>query len=165
VTARLLLSAPDRPGLAAAVSGFVAEHGGSIVEADQYTDAEQGVLFQRVEFDLRGFDLDRDQLGAALGTVTNPFGMAARVRFSDDPRRIANLVPKQVHCLYALPARCDEGALPAEVAFVAGNHDIGREAAGRFDVPFHHLPVTGADRPEQEAAIVQLVESSGASSW
>jgi formyltetrahydrofolate deformylase len=161
VTARLLLSAPDRPGLAAAVSGFVAEHGGNIVEADQYTDAEQGMFFQRVEFDLRGFDLDRTRLVAALGAVAEPLGMEARVRFSDDPRRIGILVSKQVHCLYDLLARCDEGALPAEVAFVAGNHHIGSEAAGRFGIPFHHLPVTGANRLEQEAAIARLVESSG----
>ena len=161
VTARLLLSAPDRPGLAAAVSAFVAEHGGNIVEADQYTDAEQGMFFQRVEFDLQGFDLDQTRLVAALGVVTEPLGMEARVRFSDEPRRIGILVSKQVHCLYDLLARCDEGALPAEVAFVAGNHDIGAEAAGRFGVPFHHLPVTGANRLDQEAAIARLVDSSG----
>ena len=161
VTARLLLSAPDRPGLAAAVAGFVAEHGGNIVEADQYTDAEQEMFFQRVEFDLQGFDLDRVRLVAALGAVIEPLGMEARVRFSDDPRRIGILVSKQVHCLYDLLARCDEGALPAEVAFVAGNHDIGSEAAGRFGIPFHHLPVNGANRPEQEAAIARLVDSTG----
>ncbi len=161
VTARLLLSAPDRPGLAAAVSAFVADHGGNIVEADQYTDAEQGMFFQRVEFDLQRFDLDRARLVAALGVVTEPLGMEARVRFSDEPRRIGILVSKQVHCLYDLLARCDEGALPAEVAFVAGNHDIGAEAAGRFGVPFHHLPVTGANRLDQEEAIARLVDSSG----
>lgn len=161
VTARLLLSAPDRPGLAAAVAGFVADHGGNIVEADQYTDAEEGVFFQRVEFDLQGLDLDRNELKAALDAVTGPLGMQTQVRFSDDPRRIGILVSKQVHCLYDLLVRCDEGALPAEVSFIAGNHDAGAAAAARFDVPFHHLPVSDANRLRQEAAIVDLVESTG----
>ena len=161
VTARLLLSAPDRPGLAAAVAGFVADHGGNIVEADQYTDAEEGVFFQRVEFDLDGLVLDRARLVPALRVVTDPLGMEVRVRFSDDQRRIGILVSTQVHCLYDLLARCDDGALPAKVAFVAGNHDVGAEAAGRFGVPFHHLPVSDPDRTEQEAAIGELVESTG----
>jgi formyltetrahydrofolate deformylase len=161
VTARLLLSAPDRPGLAAAVSGFVADHGGNILEADQYTDGEAGVFFQRVEFDLLHFDLDRDELIPALRTVTDRLNVDIHLRYSDEPRRIGILVSKQVHCLYDLLARSTEGALPAEVSFVVGNHPEGREAAHRFGIPFHHLPVTEANRQEQEAAISGLTEETG----
>jgi formyltetrahydrofolate deformylase len=140
----------------------VADHGGNIIEADQYTDVEDAVFFQRVEFDLQGLDVDRTEFAMALDAVTEPLGMTARVRFSDDPRRIGILVSKQVHCLYDLLVRCDEGALPAAVSFVAGNHDgPAAAAARRFDVPFHHLPVSDANRPDQEAAIVDLVESNG----
>jgi formyltetrahydrofolate deformylase len=160
-TARLLLSAPDRPGLAAAVATFVADHGGNIVEADQHSDAEAGVFFQRVEFELLRFDLGRDALIPTLRAVTDPLEMDVRVRFSDEVRRIGILVSKQVHCLYDLLARCAEGALPAEVAFVAGNHPTCSEAADRFGVPFHHLPVTDANRREQEAAIGELADSAG----
>ena len=160
-TARLLLSAPDRPGLAAAVAGFVADHGGNIVEADQYTDAEAGVFFQRVEFNMDGFDLARTQLVDALAEVTGPFGMDATLRYSDDVRRIGILVSRQVHCLYDLLARASEGVLPAEVAFVAGNHDDCRPAAERFGVPFHHLPVTDGDRQAQEATLGDLADRAG----
>jgi len=161
VTARLLLSAPDRPGLAAAVAGFVAEHGGNIVEADQHTDAQVGVFFQRVEFDMDHFDLDRAGLVQALRSVADPLAMDVSVRFSDEVRRIGILVSTQVHCLYDLLARCAEGALPAEVSFVAGNHPDGREAAGRFGVPFHHLPVSEDNRLDQERAIADLADSTG----
>ncbi|MGD0880348.1 MAG: formyltetrahydrofolate deformylase [Acidimicrobiales bacterium] len=160
-TARLLLSAPDRPGLAAAVAGFVAGHNGSIVEADQYTDAEVGVFFQRVEFTLDGFDLDRGQIDGGLRTVTDPLGMDVHVRYSDEVRRIGILVSRQVHCLYDLLARSCEGVLPAEVAFVAGNHPDCAEAAGRFGIPFHHLPVSDRNRAEQEAAIGDLADAAG----
>jgi formyltetrahydrofolate deformylase len=162
VTARLLLSAPDRIGLASAVAGFVAEHGGNIVDADQYTDAEEGVFFQRIEFDLRGFDLDRMELVPALRAVTDPLGMGVRLRYSDEVRRIGILVSTQVHCLYDLLARCADGALPAEVAFVAGNHPDGGEAARRFEIPFHHLPVSDANRAGQETAIGELADTTGA---
>ena len=161
VTARLLLSAPDRPGLAAAVAGFVAEHGGNIVGADQHTDAEAGIFFQRVEFDLSGFDLPRDRLAPALAEVTDPLGMRVQLRYSDEVRRIGILVSRQVHCLNDLLARASEGVLPAEVAFVAGNHPDCAPAAERFGVPFHHLPVNAADRAAQEAALGDLADASG----
>ncbi len=160
-TARLLLSAPDRPGLAAAVAGFVAGHSGSIVEADQYTDAEVGVFFQRVEFSLDGFDLDRDQIDRSLRAVTDPLGMDVQIRFSDEERRIGILVSRQMHCLYDLLARSSEGILPAEVAFVIGNHADCAEAAGRFGIPFHHLPVSDLNRADQEAAISDLTDAAG----
>ena len=44
----LLLSCRDRPGIVAAVAGFVTDIGGNIVEAEQHTDPQDGMFFQRV---------------------------------------------------------------------------------------------------------------------
>ena len=49
-TSRLLLACPDRPGLIAAVSGFLADAGLNIVDADQHSTAE-GRFFMRMVFD------------------------------------------------------------------------------------------------------------------
>src|ERR1044071_6516950 len=49
-TTRLLLACPDRPGLIAAVSGFLAEAGLNIVDADQHSSGE-GRFFMRMVFD------------------------------------------------------------------------------------------------------------------
>jgi formyltetrahydrofolate deformylase len=159
-TARLLIAAPDRPGLAAAISSFVADHGGSIVHADQHTDEEAGTFFQRVEFLLDGFDLDRDELRGALASVTEPLGMEWHLRYSDEVRRIAVLASLQAHCLYDLLSRSATGDLPGEIAFVASNHPDAGDAAGRFGVPFHHLPVTPETRSEQERAIIDLLDDA-----
>lgn len=37
-TARLLAACADQPGIVAAATGFVAEHGGNIVDLQQHTD-------------------------------------------------------------------------------------------------------------------------------
>ena len=58
-TAVLLLSCPDRPGLVAAVAEFVFRHGGNILHAEQHTDTDEQIFFQRVEFALDGFTLAR----------------------------------------------------------------------------------------------------------
>ena len=49
-TSRLLLACPDRPGLIAAVSGFLADAGLNIVDADQHSSNE-GRFFMRMVFD------------------------------------------------------------------------------------------------------------------
>ena len=160
-TARLLISAPDRPGLVAAVAGFLAEHGASIVEADQHTDHEEAVFFQRIEFLLDGCDLSRDALPGALRQVTDPLGMHVVMRYSDEIRRIGILASRQTHCLYDLLSRSAEGELPADIAFVASNHPDCAEAAERFSIPFHHLPVTPQTKDAQEAAVTALAEDAG----
>src|SRR5438094_7101980 len=46
-----LLHGPDQPGLVARVAGWIFEHGGNILHADQHRDMEEGVFFQRVEWE------------------------------------------------------------------------------------------------------------------
>ena len=160
-TARLLISAPDRPGLVSAVAGFVAEHGGNIIDADQHTDDEAAMFFQRVEFLMHGFDLDRVALPEALRAVTEPLSMHWQLRYSDEPRPIAVLASRQMHCLYDLLGRSATGDLPGRIAFVASNHTTCAPAAERFGVPFHHLPVTNDNRAEQEDRLAELAAEAG----
>jgi SpoVK/Ycf46/Vps4 family AAA+-type ATPase len=65
----LLLSCPDRRGIVAAVADFVAGHDGNIIHAEQHVDEIEGVFFQRVEFDLDGFALERHSILEAIAPV------------------------------------------------------------------------------------------------
>ena len=49
----LILSCPDRPGIVHAVSGFLFEHGGNIVESQQFGDRLTGRFFMRIDFERR----------------------------------------------------------------------------------------------------------------
>ena len=46
----LVLSCPDRPGIVHAVSGFLVERGGNIVESQQFGDRLTGRFFMRIDF-------------------------------------------------------------------------------------------------------------------
>ena len=46
----LVLSCPDRPGIVHAVSGFLVEHGGNILESQQFSDRLSGRFFMRIDF-------------------------------------------------------------------------------------------------------------------
>ena len=159
-TARLLLSAPDRPGLVAAIADFIYRHGGDVTQADQHNDEEEGMFFQRVEFRLDGFDIGRHRLPEALSEVAAPLGMSWTVRFSDEVRRVAVLVSRQPHCLVDLLGRWYAHELPGAPVLVASNHADHADLVARSGLPYHHLPVTPTTRAAQEAALLQLLEAA-----
>jgi len=154
VRCALLLRCADQPGIVAAVGGLVAGAGGNIVEADQHSDTEAGLFLQRVEFDV---DATLDELRAAFAPVAQRFGMTWRLADLADVSRIAVLVSRQGHCLADLLVRVHLGELRAEIALVASNHDTHAALAGRFDVPFHWLPI-GDDLAAQERALAVLLD-------
>src|ERR1044071_9633965 len=122
LTATLLLSCQDRPGLVAAVSEFVFRHGGNIIHAEQHTDAVEGVFFQRVEFELGAFVVGRDEVADAFRPVAEEFSLMWSLLFSDDVPKVAVLVSKDGHCLYDLMTRWRMGELPGQIVVVASNH-------------------------------------------
>ena len=62
----LQLSCPDRVGLLARISGFVAQHGGNLVEVHQFTDAAAGWFFARMAIDTATLRLALPDLRAAF---------------------------------------------------------------------------------------------------
>lgn len=157
-TAVFLITCPDRPGLVAAVANFVAAHGGNILHADQHTDAATGVFSQRVEFDLDGFPLTRDEIARAFAPIATDLGMDVRVAFSDDVPRVAVLASREPHCLTDLLARFAAGEMPAELRMVVSNHPDHRAMTEFYGVPYHHLPVDAATKPAQEATLRSLLD-------
>ncbi len=152
-TARLLISCPDRKNIIAAVAGFIARHGGNILQADQHTDPQKGEFFMRVEIELDGFALNRQTFSEAWEPVAAPFGMSWRVYWGNEIKRMAVLVSKESHCLNDILWRWKTGELRTQIAFVASNHQDLHDAAGACAIPFHHLPVMEGkvERPNVES--------------
>ena len=66
--ARLLIRCHDKPGIVAAVSSFIYNHGANITSLDQYsTDPEDEVFFMRVEFQTPHLDVARPILERIFG--------------------------------------------------------------------------------------------------
>ena len=159
-TARLLLSCPDQRGLVARVADFVWRLGGNITHADQHTDEQEGIFFQRVEFRLDGIDAGRDEIASQFGRLADEWGMTWRLTFSDEIRRVAILVSRQSHCLYDLLARWRSGELPCEIVAIVSNWPDHHDAAAHFGVPYHELPVTDQTRTAQETALLELLSTA-----
>jgi formyltetrahydrofolate hydrolase len=98
-SAILLIVCPDQKGLVAGVSDFVYRYGGNILHVEQHVDAQQGVFFHRLEWDMNGFALAPADIGAAFTPSATRFGMSWDLRFSWHRPRIAIFVSKYHHCL------------------------------------------------------------------
>jgi formyltetrahydrofolate deformylase len=156
-TAVLLISCPDRPGLVHAVAEFVLRLDGNILHAEQHTDREAEVFFQRVEFDFAEAQISRTDIGVAFVPVAQKYDMSFSLRFDDERPRIALLASREVHCLADLLGRWRSGELPAEIVAVISNHPDHAGLAEYSGVPFHHLPVTPDTRAQQERELVRLL--------
>ncbi|MEX0767001.1 MAG: formyltetrahydrofolate deformylase [Microthrixaceae bacterium] len=163
-TAVLLLSCPDQPGVVASVAEFVWRHGGNIIHAEQHIDTNHadadgsGLFFQRVEFELAGFAVPRQELAAAFAPIADRFGMQVKIHFSDELPRLAVLASKAPHCLIDLLSRWHMGELAAELVLVASNHPDHQKLCEFFGVPFYELPV-GESAAAQDQAMQDLLQS------
>ncbi|MEK7730956.1 MAG: ACT domain-containing protein, partial [Planctomycetota bacterium] len=94
-TAKLLIACPDRPGIIAAVAGFIAEHAGNIVEADQHSDPQENAFFMRVEIEREGFGLSPNSFPALWQPLAERFQMRWRMEWGDRAKRMAVMVSKE----------------------------------------------------------------------
>jgi len=160
-TARLLIACPDRPGIVAAVSGFLFERGANIVSSHQYsTDPTGGRFFLRTEFFLEP-TVDRDGFQASLDEeVGSRFGMDWEIRWWDQRQRVAILVSRYDHCLLDLLWRWRRGELEADIVAVISNHPDLREETLAAGVAYHHVPVPASAKAEAEAAMLGLLRGN-----
>ena len=159
-TAVLLISCPDKPGIVAAVSTWVASVGGNIVHAEQHTDPEDQMFFQRVEF-THSDSVDIATLRAGFAAVGTNWGMDHSLESLPWRPRTAILVSKPLHCVADLLTRTTYGDLGLDVRAVVSNHDNATALAASHSVPFHHCPVGGGPnaRADQEANVSSLLDS------
>jgi formyltetrahydrofolate deformylase len=156
-TSRLLLACPDRPGLIAAVSGFLAEAGLNIVDADQHSSNE-GRFFMRMEFDAVPEGEREEIQGRFEREIAARFEMDHRFAESSERKRVAIMVSREDHCLSDLLWRWRSGELGADVVAVISNHPDHAEQVASLGLPFHHVPVERGERPAAERRALELLD-------
>jgi formyltetrahydrofolate deformylase len=154
--ARLLISCPDRHGIVAAVSGFLAARGANIVSSDQHsTDPEGGAFFMRMAFTIDG--LDEGFAAAFAEEVAERFAMDWRVDDAGRPKRLALLVSREDHCLLDLLWRWRRGELHCDIPLVVSNHLDSAGDVATFGVAYEHVPVVKGEKPAAEARMLELL--------
>jgi formyltetrahydrofolate deformylase len=156
---RLLISCPDRPGIIAAVSRFLYDHGANIVHSDQHSTAPVGGrFFMRTEFDLPDLSRRQPELEREFQSVADTFAMDWRIRSTAVPTRLAVFVSRADHCLLELLWQRQAGDLTATIEMVVSNHADLEPTATGWGVPFYHVPVEPDRKTEAERTQLGLLE-------
>lgn len=158
----LTLSCPDRVGIVAAVSTFIAGYRGWILEANHHADAGSARFFMRQEIRADSLAFGVDEFRALFAPIADEFGMAWQVSDSARRKRVVMLVSRQEHCLYDLLARWQAGELDIEIPCVISNHEDFRGFVEWHGIPFHHVPVTPDTKAEAFERVQALFDAAAA---
>ncbi len=154
----LTASCPDRVGIVARVSNFVAGHGGWILETNFHADHDTQRYFMRVEIKADSLPFLLAELRERFRPVAEEFGMDWKITDSAVKKRVVLLVSKQEHCLYDLLARWQSKELDIEIPCVISNHDTFRGFVEWHRIPFHLVPVNPDNRTAAFAEIQRIFD-------
>lgn len=158
-TAILLLHAPDDDGIVPGVTEFVLNNKGKIKKLDQHVMEDNKQIFMRIEWLLTDFAIPKDKIGEFFDTLlAKKYGMKWSLHFSDKKTRVALFVSKYAHCLHDILSRFESIEWDIEIPVIISNHDKFRYVAERYNIPYHHLPITKENKKEQEAKELAILK-------
>jgi formyltetrahydrofolate deformylase len=154
----LTVSCTDTPGLVYAVSSFLVQHSGNILQSQQFDDRGNAEFFMRVHFDVSG-PADLEELRAGFRYVAESFRMSWQLADAATPTRTLIMVSKFGHCLNDLLFRNQTGGLNLDICAIVSNHADFAGLAESYGIPFHHIPVTHPTKGDAEAELLKLVDT------
>ncbi len=155
-TSRLLLACPDKPGLIAAVSGFLADAGCNILDADQHS-SDEGRFFMRMVFEPSPTTEPPELRRRFAEEVAGPLEMDHRFAESSERKRVAIMVSREDHCLSDLLWRWRSGELGAELIGVVSNHPDHGDQVSSLGLPYHHVAIGEDGKAEAERRVLELL--------
>ncbi len=156
-TATLLVRCPEQRGIVAKLADFVWSHGGNIISSDQHTDFEANEFLSRVEWDLEGFRLAKEDVHGKFEHLARLVQADWKLVFSDDRPKVAIFATKQDHCLLDLLWRAQTGELKVEIPLVVANRPDLADLAKNFGAEFVCLSFDANNQEEIEKEQLQLL--------
>ena len=157
----LRLNCPDKPGIVAAVAGALRDCGCNIEESSQFNDRLSGRFFMRTLISPYEQGADITHFRNAFKGIAGHYAMDWNLNPASEKVRTLVLVSKADHCLNDILYRWRTAHLPIEITAVVSNHENNRKTVEDRGLPFHYLPVTKDNKPEQEKELTGLIEETG----
>ncbi len=159
----LTLGCPDTTGIVARIATFLAEVGGSIVEAAYHADQDSGWFFTRQAVRASSIPFGIEELREKFAVVAGgEIGPETEWTLSDtgETKRVVLLVSKEAHCLHDILGRVAAGELKAEICAVVGNHPELETVARRHGIDYHYVsfPKDPAERGPAFEQVRKLVD-------
>ncbi|MES2821564.1 MAG: formyltetrahydrofolate deformylase [Pseudomonadota bacterium] len=157
-TFRLVIACPDRVGIVAKVSNFLAAHNGWITEASHHSDNQSGWFFMRHEIRADSLPFDLDGFKQDFAPIAREFSMEWRITDSAQKKRVVLMASRESHCLADLLHRWHSNELECEIPCVISNHDELRSMVQWHGIPYHWVPVDPQDKAPAFAEVARLVQ-------
>ena len=154
-----LLHGPDQSGLVARTAGWIYDRQGNILHADQHRDMHEGIFFQRIEW-VPADCSKAEQEMEEFRCYVEKLGMEAQIRSSAQRFRVAILVSKFDHVLRDILWRHHANEYACDIPLIISNHKDLEPIARDYDIPFYHIPVTAAGKPEAEAEQLKILSEN-----
>ena len=139
-TYRLVIACPDRVGIVARVSQFIAEYGGWVTDASYHSDQEVGWFYMRNEIKADSVTVGLREFKTAFQSVANEYSMDWFINDSTVRKNVAVLASHASHCLAELLYRWHSGDLFCHIPCVIANHENLREMVEWHDIPYVYIP-------------------------
>lgn len=154
----LRVDSPDKPGLVAAVSGCLFEHGYNVEDAAQFNDTCSARFFMRVVFRPMEDYFDIDNFKTVFSKVADQYDMDWSITLEEQKTNALLMVSKDDHCLNDILYRVRTDQLPLHITAVVSNHETCREEVERRGIRFEYMPVTPETKIEQEEQLSALIK-------
>ena len=158
----LSFQCPDQLGVVARATQLFLQCGAFITEISNYSDPVSERFFLRCVYDGREMTVSQAEFLHQFQILAQDLRMEYRLRPLHQLPRLLLAVSRYDHCLNILLTKWKAGALPAEIVAVVSNHEDCHGIVEWYGLPYHHLPVTPATRPRQEARMLELMEQQRA---
>ncbi len=154
----LVVSCPDKVGIVAGVSRFVADRGGSLVESNHHTDVEQGWFFMRNVIIAKSLTVSLEQFREEFSPLALEYGMTWSLRDNSELQRVVLLASHASHCLADILHRWKSGDMPCQIPCVISNHENLRSMVEWHGIPFHYVPVSKDDKAQAFDRMAEIIE-------
>ncbi len=155
----LTLSCPDKTGIVAAVTHFIAEHGGNILRSHQHGEAATQTFFMRAAIAANSINLDEENFNKEFQQVAKAFNMDWSIHNSQRKKRVVILASQQTHCLDDLLHRWQSHEIPCDIVAVISNHKNAQSLVNWHKIPYHAIEFTTGDNTIAFAKIDELIQS------
>lgn len=158
-SAVILIHCPDQPGLIHAVTDYIFQRSGNILDLDEHVDRESGDFFMRVNWDLGKFKIPEEKIEEDFKReVASKKKMTFQLFFSRKTPRMAVMVSKESHCLFDILSRKQSGEWSVEIPVILGNHEELRPVCQSFGIDFCYVPVTANQKAAAEKKQLEILE-------
>jgi formyltetrahydrofolate deformylase len=143
---RLVTSCPDQVGIVAAVSQFISEQQGWLLESNYFADSETKQFFMRNEIKKDSLDVSLDEFRKAFAMVAEKYSMHWYLRDTSQRQKVVLLASHASHCLADILHRWHSEELDCEISCVISNHENLRSMVEWHEIPFYFVPVEKSNK-------------------